>query len=64
MFSALEYVSVNKRAIIGPFSIAFGLSVAGCTIPWTLKYIGDWKPHQQIFSSLAAVAFVTPLQET
>ena len=37
LFSAIEYVSVDKRSVIGNVSMAVGLSAAGAAEAWVLK---------------------------
>ena len=37
MLSAIEYVSVDKRSVIGNVSMAVGLSAAGAAEAWVLK---------------------------
>ena len=39
----LEYVSIEKRSLVGNLSLAISLTVGGVYQPWLLKVVGDWK---------------------
>ena len=39
----LEYVSIEKRSLVGNLSLAISLTVGGTYQPWLLKLVGDWK---------------------
>ena len=60
-FTAIEYVSVDKRSVIGNVSMAVGLSLAGASEAWILKAMGDWKVFHVILFAQGAFVLVTPL---
>ena len=59
-FSALEYVSKEKRALVGNLSLAIAMSLGGCIQPWILKAVGDWKIFHHILFCQTALIFVAP----
>jgi hypothetical protein len=60
LFSALEYVSKEKRALVGNLSLAIAMSLGGCIQPWILKAVGDWKIFHHILFCQTALIFVAP----
>ncbi len=62
--AVLEFVSVEKRSVIGNLGLAIGISVGGAIEPWILKALGDWKPFHIALFAQAAIVFITPLCET
>ena len=57
---ALEYVNVSKRSIIGNVSMAVGLTLGGCIVPWILRALGDWKLLMPILFAQGAIIIITP----
>jgi len=60
LFSALEYVSVEKRSFIGNFGMAIGVTIGGIYQPWLLHWLGDWKIFNMILYVQCALVFLTP----
>ena len=56
---ALEYVNVSKRSIIGNVSMAVGLTLGGCIVPWILRALGDWKLLMPILFAQGAIIIIT-----
>ena len=57
--SAIENTPLEKRYMVA-VARAVGLSVAGCSLPWLLKYLGDWKMFHQIIFALPFVFLLSP----
>ena len=49
--TALEYVSIEKRSLVGNLSLAIGLPIGGCLQAWILKAAGDWTIFHHILFS-------------
>jgi hypothetical protein len=60
MSSALEYVCIDKRTLIGNLSLAVGFTVGGTYMPWLLQWLGDWKILHHILFAQTAIVFITP----
>ena len=61
LISALEYVSVERRSIIGNVGLAIGYSLGGITQPYILKAIGNWRIFHQVIFAQGAMVFISPL---
>ena len=61
LISALEYVSVEKRHIIGNVGMAIGYTLGGTTQPYILKVIGNWRLFHQVLFAQGAMVFISPL---
>ena len=59
--SALEYVSVERRTIIGNVGLAIGYTIGGTAQPYILKAIGDWRIFHQVLFAQGAIVFISPL---
>ena len=59
-FSALEYVSIDKRAWIGNIGMAIGLPLGGFYLPWLIKYVQDWKIFHHIVMCQAIIMCLSP----
>ena len=57
---ALEYVSIEKRAIIGNLSLAISMSIGGAYQPWILKAVYDWKIYHHILFGQTVIIFIAP----
>ena len=52
----LEYVSIDKRTLVGNLGLAVALTVSGVYQPWLAKYLGHWKTFNwAIFSQVVAM---------
>ena len=60
-FSALEYVSVERRSIIGNAGLAIGYTIGGTAMPYILRAIGDWRIFHQVLFAQGAIVFISPL---
>ena len=60
IFFSIEYVSKEKRALVGNLSLAIAMSLGGCIQPWILKAVGDWKIFHHILFCQTALIFVDP----
>ncbi len=58
--SAIEYVPLNRRAIIGNLSLAVGFTLAGVYEPWLLKWLQDWKLLQYVVYAQVVIVLGTP----
>ena len=53
---SLEYVSKEKRALVGNLSLAIAMSFGGCIQPWIFRVVGDWKIfHHILFCQMPAL---------
>ena len=59
-FLALEYVSLEKRAVIGNLSLAIAMSFGGAYQPWILKVVQDWKILHHILFGQTIIIFIAP----
>ncbi len=59
--TAIEYVSVSKRSIIGNVSMAFGLALGGCIEAWILKAMFEWRPFHWVLFCQGAFIIVAAL---
>ena len=51
--AVLEYVSIDKRTLVGNLGLAVALTVSGVYQPWLAKYLGHWKTFNwAIFSQV------------
>ena len=57
---ALEYVSVEKRALVGNLSLALGITLGGIIQPWLLKYLGKWKLYHNVLYGQTLILILTP----
>ena len=60
-FTALEFVSIEKRSMIGTLSFAIGFTFGGSYIAWLIKYLGEWKLLHHILYAQMGIIFITPL---
>ena len=52
-YAVLEYVSIDKRTLVGNLGLAVALTVSGVYQPWLAKYLGHWKTFNwAIFSQV------------
>ena len=58
--AAIEYVPMNRRAIIGNLALAVGFTFAGIYEPWLLRWLGDWKTLQYVVYGQVLVVLGTP----
>lgn len=56
----LEYVSLEKRAVIGNLSLAIAMSFGGAYQPWILKVVQDWKILHHILFGQTIIIFIAP----
>jgi len=56
----LEYVSKEKRSLVGNLSLAIAMSLGGCIQPWILKAVEDWKIFHHILFCQTALIFIAP----
>ena len=56
----LEFVSIEKRSLVGNLSLAIALTVGGVYQPWLLKLVGDWKFFLVALYIQCAAVFVLP----
>ena len=61
LVSALEYVNVERRSIIGNVGLAVGYTIGGTAQPYILKAIGDWRVFHQVLYAQGAIVFLSPL---
>jgi hypothetical protein len=61
ILSVLEYVSNDKRALVGNLSLALWLTLGGVYQPWLLKWLGEWKTFLIILFSQTSLIFCAPL---
>ena len=55
-YAVLEYVSIDKRTLVGNLGLAVALTVSGVYQPWLAKYLGHWKTFNwAIFSQVVAM---------
>ena len=57
-FSALEYVSIEKRSFVGNLALAIGFPFGGIIQPWVLKAVGDWTIFHHIFFSQTCIFLI------
>ena len=60
-FSALEYVTIDKRSLVGNLSLGIGLPFGGCIQAWILKAVGDWTIFHHILFSQSFIMLFAPL---
>ena len=58
-FTALEYVSIKKRSLVGNLSLAIGLPIGGCLQAWILEAVGDWIIFHHILFSQAILYLIS-----
>ena len=58
---ALEYVSNDKRALVGNLSLAIWLTLGGVYQPWLIKGMGEWKTFLVVLFAPTALIFSAPL---
>ena len=56
----LEYVSIDKRTLVGNLALAISLSIGGTYQPWLLKLVQHWKYFLVILYIQCLVIFVAP----
>jgi len=56
----LEYVSKEKRALVGNLSLAIAMSFGGCIQPWILRAVGDWRIFHHILFCQTAIILIAP----
>ena len=55
----LEYVSIDKRTLVGNLGLAVALTVSGVYQPWLAKYLGHWKTFNwAIFSQVRSAVMM------
>ena len=59
--SALEYVSVDKRSLIGNLSLAIGFTLGGLYQAFLIRYVGDWKIFHHIIFAQVGLFVILPL---
>jgi len=57
---ALEYVSKEKRSLVGNLSLAISMSLGGVIQPWILRAVNDWRMFHHILFCQTAIIFVAP----
>ena len=62
--SALEFVSVERRSIIGNVGLAVGYTIGGTAQPYILRAIGDWRIFHQVLFAQGAIVLISPLYAT
>ena len=60
LISALEYVSKEKRSLVGNLSLAISMSLGGVIQPWILRAVNDWRMFHHILFCQTAIIFVAP----
>ena len=58
-FSALEYVSIDKRSVVGNLSVAIGLPLGGVAQAWILKAVGNWTIFHHILFSQTIIILIS-----
>jgi MFS family permease len=56
----IEYVSVDKRSVIGNLGLGFGFTMGGGMVVGLLKFIGDWRIVHKILFLQVGIIFATP----
>jgi len=60
-FSALEYVSNEKRALVGNLSLGLGLTLGSVYQPWLIKALGEWRSYHHVLFAQVGLIFLAPL---
>ena len=56
----LEYTTINKRALVGAFSVAIGMTIGGVIQPLILKPVGNWNIWFLIIFAQPFLLLLTP----
>jgi hypothetical protein len=55
-----EYVTNDKRALVGNLTIGIWITVGGLYQPWLIKTVGDWKVFHHLIFMQGLLVLVAP----
>ena len=58
--SVMEYVSIDKRTLVGNLGLALALTMSGVYQPWLAKYLGHWKTFNWAIFAQMVTIFIVP----
>ena len=56
----MEYVSIDKRTLVGNLGLALALTMSGVYQPWLAKYLGHWKTFNWAIFAQMVTIFIVP----